>query len=175
VAASRWSRPAGSDSGNGRPVPGGSPGRAHRVCPARVSRPGTGLSALAAGLLLDDIDWLAGTVTIRGKGGRTGQLPVPADAGQALAGYLRLGRPGTTSRAVFVRAAAPHTAMRPSSVSCIVARAAGRAGLGTVHGHRLRHTAATQILNAGASLEEVDRPDQADAVVLDYSARPSTS
>jgi site-specific recombinase XerD len=27
--------------------------------------------------------------------------------------------------------------------------------LGTVHGHRLRHTAATETLNAGASLEEV--------------------
>jgi len=36
-----------------------------------------------------------------------------------------------------------------------VARAARRAGMGIVHAHRLRHTAATRALNAGASLEEV--------------------
>ena len=42
-----------------------------------------------------------------------------------------------------------------SSVSCIVGRAARRAGLGTVHGHRVRHTAASETLNAGASLDEV--------------------
>ena len=69
--------------------------------------------------------------------------------------YLRHGRPDTSSRAAFVRAYAPFTAMAPSSLSCIVARAARRAGLGTVHGHRLRHTAATRALNAGARLDEV--------------------
>ena len=77
------------------------------------------------------------------------------DVGQALVDYLRHGRPDTSARAVFVRAHAPLTAMAPSSLSCIVARAARRAGLGTVHAHRLRHTAATRVLNAGASLEEV--------------------
>jgi site-specific recombinase XerD len=56
---------------------------------------------------------------------------------------------------VFVRAVAAFTPLKSSSVSCIVARAAQRAGLGTVHGHRLRHTAATETLNAGASLDEV--------------------
>ena len=111
--------------------------------------------AEAAGLLLEDIDWTAGTVIIRGKGGRTDRLPMPAGAGQVLADYLMLGRPDTPSRAVFVQARAPHETMRPSSISCIVARAARRAGLGTIHGHRLRHTVATQTLNAGASLEEV--------------------
>lgn len=40
-------------------------------------------------------------------------------------------------------------------MSCIVGRADRRAGLGTVHGHRLRHTAASETLNAGASLDEV--------------------
>jgi integrase/recombinase XerD len=56
---------------------------------------------------------------------------------------------------VFVRAVAPFTELAPSGVSCIVARAAQRAGLGTVHAHRLRHTTASRTLNAGASLEEV--------------------
>ena len=108
-----------------------------------------------ARLRLDDIDWETGTLIIQGKGGHTDRLPLPADVGQALADYLRHGRPDTESRAVFVRAHAPLTAMAPSSLSCIVARAARRAGLGTVHAHRLRHTAATRMLNAGASLEEV--------------------
>jgi site-specific recombinase XerD len=58
---------------------------------------------------------------------------------------------------VFVRATAPFTALERSSISCIVARAASRAGLGIIHGHRLRHTAATGTLNAGASLDEVAR------------------
>lgn len=108
-----------------------------------------------AGLRLDDIDWETGTLSIQGKGGHTDRLPLPVDVGQALVDYLRHGRPDTSARAVFVRARAPFTAMAPCSLSCIVARAARRAGLGKVHGHRLRHTAATRVLNAGASLEEV--------------------
>jgi site-specific recombinase XerD len=111
--------------------------------------------AEAAGLRLEDIDWPVGTLTVRGKGGRADRLPLPVDVGQALVGYLRGGRPSTQTRTVFVRAVAPFTALHASSVSCIVARAARRAGLGTVHGHRLRHTAATETLNAGAGLEEV--------------------
>jgi integrase/recombinase XerD len=108
-----------------------------------------------ARLTLDDIDWETGTLSIQGKGGHTDRLPLPVDVGQALVDYLRHGRPDTSARAVFVRACAPFTAMAPCSLSCIVARAARRAGLGTVHAHRLRHTAATRVLNAGASLEEV--------------------
>jgi integrase/recombinase XerD len=56
---------------------------------------------------------------------------------------------------VFVTAVAPFTALTRSGVSCIVARAARRAGLGTIHAHRLRHTAASATLNAGATLEQV--------------------
>lgn len=111
--------------------------------------------AEVAGLRLEDIDWAAGTVAVRGKGGRTDRMPLPVDVGQALVEYLRDGRPATAARTVFVRAVAPFTALHSSSVSCIVARAARRAGLGTVHGHRLRHTAATETLNAGAGLAEV--------------------
>lgn len=106
-------------------------------------------------LQLDDVDWQAGTLTIHGKGHRTDLLPLPVDVGQALVDYLRGGRPPTTARTVFVRAVAPFTELAPSGLSCIVARTARRAGLGTVHAHRLRHTTASRILNAGASLEEV--------------------
>lgn len=108
-----------------------------------------------AGLRLDDVDWRAGTVTIHGKGGRTDRLPVPVDVGDAIVDYLRHGRPETIARTVFVNTVAPHTPLVYSSLSCVVARAAKRAGLGTIHAHRLRHTTASQVLNAGASLEEV--------------------
>jgi site-specific recombinase XerD len=104
---------------------------------------------------LEDIDWAQGVVTVHGKGNRTDRLPLPVDVGQAVVDYLRGGRPATSARAVFVRAKAPYTALVNSGVSCIVARAARRAGLGTVHGHRLRHTAASLTLNAGAGLEQV--------------------
>ncbi len=107
------------------------------------------------GLRLDDVDWQAGTLSIHGKGNRIDLLPLPLDVGQAIVNYLRHGRPQTTARTVFVKARAPHTALDRSGLSCIVARAAQRAGLGTVHAHRLRHTAASRTLNAGASLEQV--------------------
>lgn len=114
-------------------------------------------SGEATGLRLDDVDWRAGVVTIRGKGGRTDRLPLPVDVGDAIVDYLRDGRPATTARTVFVKAVAPHTPLERSGLSCIVARAAKRAGLGTIHAHRLRHTAASRTLNAGASLEEVSQ------------------
>ena len=121
------------------------------VCLARL-----GLRAgEVGGLALSAIDWSVGVVTVHGKGGRVDQLPIPVDVGAAIVAYLRHGRPRTSSLTVFVRACAPFTALGASSVSCIVARAAARAGLGTVHAHRLRHTAATSTLNAGASLAEV--------------------
>jgi site-specific recombinase XerD len=108
-----------------------------------------------SGLRLDDVDWQAGVLTIHGKGDRTDRLPLPVDVGSAIVDYLRDGRPETTARTLFVRAVAPHTPLAYSGLSCIVARAAQRAGLGTIHAHRLRHTAASRVLNAGASLEEV--------------------
>jgi integrase/recombinase XerD len=111
--------------------------------------------AEVAALRLDDIDWVNATLTVAGKSGRVDRMPLPVDVGEALVDYLRHGRPETGERCVFVRAVAPFTPLRSSSVSCIVARAARRAGLGMIHGHRLRHTAATETLNAGAGLEEV--------------------
>ena len=109
-----------------------------------------------AGLTLDDIDWRAGVILIYGKGRRDDRLPLPVDVGNALTGYLRRGRPASAvGRAVFVRALAPHRAMSSGAVSRVVAAAAERAGLGSVRAHRLRHTAATELLRGGASLADV--------------------
>ena len=108
-----------------------------------------------AAIELDDIDWRAGELTVAGKGDRRERLPVPADVGQALAGYCQRGRPGTSCRALFLRARAPRTKMSADAVTSAVHRAAVRAGMPGVGAHRLRHTAATQMLRAGSSLFEV--------------------
>lgn len=108
-----------------------------------------------ATLRLEDINWVDGTVRVHGKGNRIDLLPLPTDVGAALVAYLRQGRPWASSRVVFLTAVAPFTALNRSSVSCIIARAARRAGLGTIHAHRLRHTTASATLNAGATLEQV--------------------
>ena len=106
-------------------------------------------------LQLDDIDWLNGEILVRGKGRRCERLPLPPDVGEALAAYLRRGRPPGGSRALFLRAKAPHDGLRPTSITCIVYRAGDRAGLSRVGAHRLRHTAATEMLHAGAPLSEI--------------------
>jgi integrase/recombinase XerD len=109
-----------------------------------------------AGLQLDDIDWRSGEIVVHGKGARSERLPLPADVGEAIAAYLREGRPANVAaRTVFVGVRAPHRALRSRSVSDVVLAAGNRAGLGRIRAHRLRHTAASEMLRAGASLPEI--------------------
>jgi integrase/recombinase XerD len=113
-------------------------------------------AAEVAALSLGDIDWRAGELVVRGKGARCERLPLPTDVGEAIVGYLRDGRPASAlDRSVFVRVRAPHSRLSPGGVTFVVAQAARRAGLGQVHAHRLRHTAASEMLGAGATLPEV--------------------
>ena len=107
-----------------------------------------------AALGLDDVDWRGGEILVRGKGGRYDRLPLPTDVGQALVSYLHR-RPRGGDRALFLRVVAPAGAIRSSAVSGIVRGACARAGLPSVGAHRLRHTAATEMLKAGASLAEI--------------------
>src|SRR5262249_5879139 len=84
------------------------------------------------------------------------RLPLPADVGDALAGYLAGARPDTAQgRAVFIRLKAPHRGLTTAAVSNIVRRACRRAGLPDVGAHCLRHSAATAMLAAGAALIEM--------------------
>ncbi|WP_445183483.1 tyrosine-type recombinase/integrase [Pseudonocardia sp. Cha107L01] len=109
-----------------------------------------------ARLGLDDIDWRRGEIAVLGKGNRAERLPLPAEVGTAIAGYLRRGRPDTAQgRSVFVRVHAPHRELTTGGVTMVVFDAAQRAGLGRMHAHRLRHTAATAMLQAGSPLAEV--------------------
>ena len=108
-----------------------------------------------AGLRLDDIDWLEGELLIRGKGPKHERLPLPADVGEAIVAWLRRGRPRCGAREVFTRVRAPHQRLSPSGVSAVVRAACKRAGVPEVNAHRLRHSAATEMLRAGAGLVEI--------------------
>jgi integrase/recombinase XerD len=103
---------------------------------------------------LGDIDWRAGEISVRGKGNRQDRLPLPVDVGEAIVDWLRQ-RPGTACPRVFTTVRPPRGALAPSGISAVVRRACLRCGLPPVGAHRLRHTAATELVRAGAGLREV--------------------
>jgi integrase len=106
-------------------------------------------------LELDDLDWGAGVVTVRGKRSGRAALPVPVDVGEAIAAYLRQGRPHSTCRRVFLRMHAPCVGFRgPSAISCVVRDALERAGVQgpTTGAHQFRHALATQMLTRRESV-----------------------
>jgi integrase len=107
-----------------------------------------------AAMRLEDLDWRVGELLVRGKGNRHERLPLPVDVGEALVSYLRW-RPASECRAVFLCVRAPLGPLSAGVVSQIVRAACTRAGLERVGAHRLRHTAATRMLRAGASLPEI--------------------
>lgn len=118
-----------------------------------------GLRAIEIAMLtLDDIDWHSGYLTVRGKGHRRSSLPLLSEVGTALADYLEQGRPHSDSRRVFVRSPAPHDGFASSAgISMIAVSALTRAGFNVQRKgtHIFRHSLATQLLRAGASLTEI--------------------
>ncbi len=115
-------------------------------------------SGEVASLELDNVDWNAGQLSVRGKSGQRSELPLPAEVGEAISAYLQRGRPQSTSRRVFLRAKAPIRGFRGASgVGSIVRHRLQRAGLDApTHGaHQFRHGLATQMLRQGASLGEI--------------------
>jgi integrase/recombinase XerD len=108
-----------------------------------------------AALQLDDVDWTTGEIAIRGKGRSLARLPMPVDVGEALVAYLRRASRSKATRAAFVRCRAPYDAVTPSAIIAIATRALRAGGVQSGGAHRLRHTAATQMLRRGASMTEV--------------------
>jgi len=107
---------------------------------------------------LEDIEWETGHINIRGKGGGKVRFPLPKDVGEAIADYLKNGRPRCLTRHVFVRQYAPIRKIGNSStISSIVRRAIIHTGINSHHkgAHLFRHTLATQMLRQGASLAEI--------------------
>lgn len=107
-----------------------------------------------AALTLDNIDWAAGRLTVIGKGQRRLTLPLPADVGQELIAWLVMRPALAADRALFVRLRPPIRALTSAGISDIVKHRAETAGLGVVHAHRLRHTAAMNVIATGGALAE---------------------
>ncbi|NTI78947.1 tyrosine-type recombinase/integrase [Rhizobium rhizogenes] len=112
-----------------------------------------------AGLRLDDIEWTSGMLRLSGKARRQVRLPLPQDVGDALLAYIEQERPRVPQEAVFLTMIAPFRSFSQSShVSTIVALALKRAGISDPPSSGaclLRHSAATSMLRAGATLEAV--------------------
>jgi len=109
-------------------------------------------------LELDDFDWAAGQLNVRGKGNQRAALPVSPEVGRAMAAYLRDGRPLSPSRRAFLQAKAPIRGFLGAvAIPSIVRRALERAGIKspTKGAHQFRHALATQMLRGGASLTEI--------------------
>jgi site-specific recombinase XerD len=111
--------------------------------------------AEAAALGLNDVDWRAGEIMVRGKGSRVERIPLPCEVGEALAAYVTGGRPVCRCPALFITARAPYQSMSPATVRAIMGRACQNAQLPRLGAHRLRHSLATDLLRAGAPLTEV--------------------
>ena len=137
----------------------GQPGRSMRRAAAIVRCAlDLGLrSGEVARIGLDDINWYAGTITLRHtKSRREDVMPLPAATGKAIAAYLKHERPKTDSRAVFVRYNAPRgLPVGPDLVRKSIRQAYARAGLPYTRSHLLRHTMANRLLAGGSSLKEV--------------------
>lgn len=133
----------------GRPV-----GRRDFAILTALARLGLRAKEVAA-IELADIDWRAGEMLVRGKGNQVDRMPLPVDVGTALVDYLRRGRPPVAHPRLFLRSRAPYGPLTSGGVQNVVRLACGRAGIEPVGPHRLRHSAATAVLRAGASLPEV--------------------
>ena len=109
-------------------------------------------------LKLDDFDWRAGVVQIRGKGQRTDAMPLPKSTGRAIVAYLRNGRRKAADRTLFLRIHPPlERSVSPTTIRGAVRNAARRCGLDTrlTGPHVLRHTLATRLVRNGVSIKEI--------------------
>jgi site-specific recombinase XerD len=109
-------------------------------------------------LRLEDINWRAGEILVRGKGLVHDRMPLPTDVGEALASYLCRSRPACQTRRLFVRMRAPHLGLAgPSTLTAIVHRALARTDLHAPFkgAHLFRHSLATSMLRSGATLGEI--------------------
>lgn len=108
---------------------------------------------------LDDLDWRASELLVRGKGQNHDRVPIPPDVGEALADYIRHDRV-SASRALFVTVRTPQVPFKDGQVlNTILKQAFARSGVAPpcryVGSHVLRHSLATNLIRQGASLAEV--------------------
>jgi integrase/recombinase XerD len=109
-------------------------------------------------LTLDDIDWRAGTLTVRQtKTRQTLLLPLSEEGRAVLARYLSAGRPRSACRELFLRRKAPAGPLAATAVHDILERRVALSGLHLppLGSHALRHSFAVHLLRQGASLPAI--------------------
>ena len=109
-------------------------------------------------LTLEDVDWAAGTLTVTLKGGRRSVYPLTEEIGEAIADYLRNGRPKSNERRVFLQTRAPFRAFRRGcNLGDMIRDRVERAGVDapTRGTHQFRHALASKLLNEGVSLSDI--------------------
>ncbi len=119
--------------------------------------------ALRAGdivrLQLSDLDWENARVRVCGKSRREVGLPLPQDAGDAVLDYIEHTRPRIGETRVFLTVRAPYRPFTSSNaITDIVIQALKRTGMNDVKpkgAYLFRHSAATNLLRAGASLDVI--------------------
>ena len=147
-------------------------GRRNRAMVLLQARLGLRAQEVVA-IRLEDVDWRAGELLVRGKGAVHDRLPLPPDVGGAVADYLRHDRRAPPDRRhLFVHSRAPHAPFKDGQVlNEILLDAIARAGIKPpspyVGSHILRHSLAVGLVRRGATIEEV-------ADVLRHRGRAST-
>jgi integrase len=118
-----------------------------------------GLRAREVGALtLDDIDWKRDRLDVRGrKAGHSTAYPLAPTVGEAILDYLKLGRPATGERALFIGAYAPYTPLSRMAVSMRAKWYLRKAGINVSRpgSHTLRHTCVQRLVNSGFSLKTI--------------------
>jgi integrase/recombinase XerD len=84
-------------------------------------------------------------------------LPLPGEAGALLADYIRLERPTSVYREVFLTVLSPREPFSGAAVTYLVRQFLERIGLrgARLGSHCFRHTAATLMVIKGASIKQV--------------------
>ena len=109
-------------------------------------------------LRLEDLDWNGASIRVCGKGRREAQLPLTQEVGDAVLAYLQSSRPPLKAPDLFLRLKTPIRPFADSGAICAIAAAAiRRAGIRVPcrGSHVLRHSAATEMLRQGVSLQEI--------------------
>jgi site-specific recombinase XerD len=107
-------------------------------------------------LRIEDIDWTAGILRVVHWKTRTQtQLPLSPAVAEAVAAYLRSGRPeGVAAREIFLRARAPYCRLGGATAICnLLKRRAADASVAASYlgSHVLRHSHATRQVAGGAA------------------------
>jgi site-specific recombinase XerD len=111
-----------------------------------------------AALTLDDIDWRRERLAVpERKAGHSTAFPLSHSVGEALAAYLRHGRPQTQERRLFFRAQAPVAPIGPAAVSSLARHYLLTAGVQVPRpgSHTLRHTCVQRLVDADVALKTI--------------------